>query len=78
MLSCLTVIATVITGIGEVMTGSASTAVESLSSDFPVESAQIPRDADSSVHGWLVRGIRGSGVVLRFIQSHSNQLEMLS
>lgn len=78
MLSCLTVIATVIIGIGEVMTGSASTAVKSLSSDFPVESVQIPRDVDSSIHGWLARGIRGGGVVLLVHSIRSNRLEMLS
>lgn len=70
--------ATVITGIGEVMTGSASTAVESLSSDFPVESVQIPRDADASVRGWLARGVRGGGVVLLVHSIRSNRLEMLS
>ncbi len=78
ILSCLTAVATVITGIGEVMTGSASTAVESLVSDFPVESVRIPRDADASVHGWLARGVRGSGVVLLVHSIRSNRLEMLS
>lgn len=79
ILSCLIAMAVVIIGIGEVMTGPASTAVESLSSDFPVESVQIPLlDADSSVHGWLVRGVRGGGVVLLVHSIRSNRLEMLS
>lgn len=79
VLSCLIAMAVVIIGIGEVMTGPASTAVESLSSDFPVEPVQIPLpDADSSVHGWLARGIRGDGVVLLVHSIRSNRLEMLS
>jgi len=79
ILSCLIAMAVVIVGIGEVMTGPASTAVESLSSDFPVEPVQIPLlDADSSVHGWLVRGVRGGGAVLLVHSIRSNRLEMLS
>ncbi len=68
----------VIIGIGEVMTGPASTAVESLSSDFPVEPVQIPLNADSSVHGWLSHGAHGGGVVLLVHSIRSNRLEMLS
>lgn len=78
MLSCLIAMVVVIIGIGEVMTGPASTAVESLSSDFPVEAVQIPLNADSSVHGWLARGARGGGVVLLAHSIRSNRLEMLS
>lgn len=78
MLSCLIAVAIVIIGIGEVMTGPASTAVESLSSDFPVEPALIPLNADSSVHGWLAHGVRGGGVVLLVHSIRSNRLEMLS
>ncbi|MCX7185341.1 MAG: alpha/beta fold hydrolase [Nitrosospira sp.] len=79
ILSCLIAMAVVIIGIGEVMTGPASTAVESLSSDFPVEPVQIPLlDADSSVHGWLARGVRGGGAVLLVHSIRSNRLEMLS
>ena len=78
MLSCLTAMIVVIIGIGEVMTGPASTAVDSLSSDFPVEPVQIPLNADSSVHGWLARGARGGGVVLLVHSIRSNRLEMLS
>ncbi len=36
--------------IGEVLTGPASTAVESLSSDLPAESVRIPLDSGSRVH----------------------------
>ncbi|MDO8436999.1 MAG: hypothetical protein Q7S69_02395 [Nitrosomonadaceae bacterium] len=75
MLSCLIA---VIIGIGEVMTGPASAAVESLSSDFPVEPVQIPLNADSSVHGWLSRGAHDGGVVLLVHSIRSNRLEMLS
>ena len=78
MLSCLIAMIVVIIGIGEVMTGPASTAVDSLSSDFPVEPVQIPLNADSSVHGWLARGVRGGGVVLLVHSIRSNRLEMLS
>ncbi len=78
MLSCLIAMVVVIIGIGEVMTGPASTAVESLSSDFPVEAVQIPLNAGSSVHGWLARGARGGGVVLLAHSIRSNRLEMLS
>lgn len=78
MLSCLIAVAIVIIGIGEVMTGPASTAVESLSSDFPVEPVLIPLNADSSVHGWLAHGVRGGGVVLLAHSIRSNRLEMLS
>lgn len=78
ILSCLITVTVVIIGIGEVMTGPASTAVESLSSDFPVEAVQIPLDTGSSVHGWLARGARGGGVVLLVHSIRSNRLEMLS
>ena len=78
ILSCLIAMAVVIIGIGEVMTGPASTAVESLSSDFPVEAVRIPLNAGSSVHGWLARGTRGGGVVLLVHSVRSNRLEMLS
>ena len=78
MSSCMIAVIVVIIGIGEVMTGPASTAVESLSSDFPVEPVQIPLNADSSVHGWLARGAHGGGVVLLVHSIRSNRLEMLS
>jgi pimeloyl-ACP methyl ester carboxylesterase len=64
--------------IGEVLTGPASTAVESLSSDFPVESVRIPLDNGSRVHGWLAKGAQGGGVVLLVHSVRSNRLEMLS
>ncbi len=78
VLSCLIAMAVVIIGIGEVMTGPASTAVESLSSDFPVEAVQIPLGAGASVHGWLARGAHGGGVILLLHSIRSNRLEMLS
>ena len=68
----------VVIGVGEVMTGPASTAVESLSSDFPVESIQIPLNNGSRVNGWLARGVHGSGVVLLVHSIRSNRVEMLS
>jgi hypothetical protein len=77
MLSCLTAMVVIIIGIGEVMTGPASTAVDSLTSDFPAEPVQIPLNADSSVHGWMARGSCG-GVVLLVRSIRSNRLEMLS
>ncbi|MEI8385817.1 MAG: alpha/beta fold hydrolase [Nitrosomonadaceae bacterium] len=64
--------------IGEVLTGPASTAVESLSSDFPAESVRIPLDNGSRVHGWLAKGTQGGGVVLLVHSVRSNRLEMLS
>ena len=72
------IIIAVVIGVGEVMTGPASTAVESLSSDFPVESIQIPLNNDSRVNGWLARGRHGGGVVLLVHSIRSNRLEMLS
>lgn len=65
-------------GIGQLLTGSASTAVGSLSADFPVESVQIPAASGDSVHGWLAHGISGNGAVLLVHSMRSNRLEMLS
>jgi len=74
-------------GVGELLTGAAPTAVDSLagtlSSDFPVEPVQIPvdagsRDPDASVRGWLTRGARGGGMVLLVHSIRSNRIEMLS
>lgn len=73
-------------GVGELLSGAAPTAVDSLSgsvsSDFPVESVQIPlnvgsRDAGSGVHGWLRRGAHGGGVILLVHSIRSNRVEML-
>ncbi|MDN5935220.1 MAG: alpha/beta fold hydrolase [Nitrosospira sp.] len=74
-------------GVGELLTGAAPTAVNSLagtlSSGFPVEPVQIPlnassRDPDTRVHGWLARGARGGGMVLLVHSIRSNRVEMLS
>jgi len=64
--------------IGALLTAPAPTAVETLSADFPVESVQIPVPNESAVHGWLVYGKPGGGVVLLAHSMHSNRLEMLS
>ncbi|KIO48225.1 esterase [Nitrosospira sp. NpAV] len=85
--ACVTVIIITAVGVGELLTGAAPTSVDSLSgpvsSDFPVESVQIPlaassRDADSSVHGWLKRGAHGGGMILLVHSIRSNRVEMLS
>ena len=74
-------------GVGELLTGAVPTSVDSLSgsvsSDFPVESVQIPinatsRAANTSVHGWLKRGTHGGGVILLVHSIRSNRVEMLS
>lgn len=74
-------------GVGELLTGAAPTAVDSLagtlSTDFPVEPVQISvntasRDADARVHGWMKRGARGGGVILLVHSIRSNRVEMLS
>jgi len=64
--------------IGALLTAPAPTAVETLSADFPVESVQIPVPNESAVHGWLVYGKPGGGVVLLAHSMRSNRLEMLS
>lgn len=74
-------------GVGELLTGAVPTAVNSLSSslssNFPVESVQIPLnaragDTEASVHGWLRRGMHGDGVILLVHSIRSNRVEMLS
>lgn len=74
-------------GVGELLTGAAPTAVDSLAgtlaTDFPVEPVQIPvntssRDPNANVRGWLARGARGGGVVLLVHSIRSNRVEMLS
>ncbi|MDQ3186323.1 MAG: alpha/beta fold hydrolase [Pseudomonadota bacterium] len=74
-------------GVGELLTGAAPTAVDSLagtlSTDFPVEPVRISvnarsRDAAASVHGWLRPGTRGGSVVLLVHSIRSNRVEMLS
>ncbi len=70
-------------GVGELLSGAVPTAVNTLSTDLPVEPVQIPVDANSrdenaSVRGWLVRGVRGGGIVLLVHSIRSNRVEMLS
>jgi fermentation-respiration switch protein FrsA (DUF1100 family) len=70
-------------GVGELLSGAAPTAVNTLSTDIPVEPVQIPasthsREENSSVHGWLLRGARNGGVVLLVHSIRSNRVEMLS
>ncbi|WP_293007334.1 alpha/beta hydrolase [Nitrosomonas sp.] len=64
--------------IGTILTASAPTAVGLLITDFPVESVQIPDTDGPTVHGWLVYGKPGNGVVLLVHSMRSNRLEMLS
>jgi pimeloyl-ACP methyl ester carboxylesterase len=64
--------------IGQLLTGPASTAVGTLSTDFPAKPVQFPVNAESPVHGWLVNGEPGNGVVLLAHSIRSNRLEMLS
>ncbi|WP_295628225.1 alpha/beta hydrolase [uncultured Nitrosomonas sp.] len=64
--------------IGTILTASAPTAVGVLTTDFPVESVQIPDIDGPTVHGWLVYGKSGNGVVLLVHSMRSNRLEMLS
>ncbi|MDH5553060.1 MAG: alpha/beta hydrolase [Nitrosomonas sp.] len=64
--------------IGQLITGSASTAVGSLSADFPVDAVQIPVNSEINVHGWLAPGVSGKGMVLLVHSMRSNRLEMLS
>lgn len=78
LLSLLFAIILVFFGIGQLITGSASTAVGSLSADFPVENIQIPVNFETDVHGWLAPGVTGNGVVLLVHSMRSNRLEMLS
>lgn len=64
--------------VGQLLTGPASTAVGTLSTDFPTEQVQFPVNSESPVHGWLVYGDPGYGVVLLAHSIRSNRLEMLS
>lgn len=85
--ACLAAVILAAIGVGELLTGAAPTAVDSLagtlSADFPVEPVQISvkagsRDGDAMVHGWLRRGTRGGGMVLLVHSIRSNRMEMLS
>ncbi len=64
--------------IGALVTGSAPSAVGTLSTDFPVEAVQIPATNESEVHGWLAYGQHNGGVILLAHSMRSNRLEMLS
>lgn len=64
--------------IGPLLTAPAPTAVSTLSADFQVKSVEIPGLQGAAVHGWLVYGKPGSGVVLLVHSMRSNRLEMLS
>lgn len=63
---------------GSWLTAPASTAVGSLSVDFPVTTVSIPAAGQSSVQGWLAHGAPNGGVVLLVHSMRSNRLEMLS
>jgi pimeloyl-ACP methyl ester carboxylesterase len=90
MSACLAAVIAVILaaiGVGELLTGAAPTAVDSLagtlSTDFSVEPVQIAvktgsRDTGARAHGWLRRGARGGGVILLVHSIRSNRVEMLS
>jgi pimeloyl-ACP methyl ester carboxylesterase len=70
-------------GVGELLSGAVPTAVNTLSTDLTVEPVQIPVNSrleskNALVHGWLVRGVRGRGVVLLVHSIRSNRVEMLS
>ncbi len=83
LFSCIAAILVVTVSVGELLSGAAPTAVNTLSIDFPVEPVQIPLSTHSSeensgVHGWLARGIRDGGAVLLVHSIRSNRVEMLS
>ncbi|MDE2387511.1 MAG: alpha/beta hydrolase [Betaproteobacteria bacterium] len=78
ILAAITGIALALFAIGPLLTAPAPTAVGTLSADFPVEPVEIPAANGSVVHGWLVRGKPGGGVVLLVHSMRSNRLEMLS
>lgn len=63
--------------LGEIATGPAPTAVEVLVPDFPIRNVSIDTDDDHVVHGWLIEGRPGYGVVLLVHSMRSNRLEML-
>lgn len=81
--SCLAVILLAALGVGELLSGAVPTAVNTLSIDLPVEPVEIPvytdaHEASSNVHGWLLRGVRGHGMVMLVHSLRSNRVEMLS
>lgn len=64
--------------VGHLLTGNASTAVGTLTTDFSAEPVQFSFNSAFPVHGWLVYGEPGKGVVLLVHSMRSNRLEMLS
>ncbi|MCB1984622.1 MAG: alpha/beta fold hydrolase [Burkholderiales bacterium] len=64
--------------VGELVTGSAPTATETLSTDLPVHSVRIPAPNGTNVHGWLAYGKGGNGAILLVHSIRSNRVEMLS
>ncbi|MCB1935097.1 MAG: alpha/beta fold hydrolase [Nitrosomonas sp.] len=63
---------------GELVTGSAATATETLLTDIPVQSVKIPAADGNLVHGWIAYGEDGNGAVLLVHSIRSNRVEMLS
>jgi fermentation-respiration switch protein FrsA (DUF1100 family) len=83
LFTCVAAVLLAALGVGELLSGAVPTAVNTLSIDLPVESVQIPvnaqlGDTSASVQGWLVRGVRGGAVVLLVHSIRSNRVEMLS
>lgn len=81
LFTCIAAVLLAALGVGELLSGAVPTAVNTLSIDLPVESVQIPAEAGeagASVQGWLVRGVRGGGVILLVHSIRSNRVEMLS
>jgi alpha-beta hydrolase superfamily lysophospholipase len=85
LLSGLAAVLLAALAVGELLSGAAPTAVNTLSLDanFPVKPVRIPlhdhsRDEDATVRGWLVPGRRGRGMVLLVHSIRSNRVEMLS
>lgn len=64
--------------VGEIVTGTAATATETLLTDLPVHSVTIPDSGGADVQGWLVHGEHGNGAVLLVHSIRSNRVEMLS
>lgn len=64
--------------VGELVTGSAPTATETLLTDLPVHTVRIPDSNGTNVHGWLVYGKGGNGAILLVHSIRSNRVEMLS
>ena len=84
-LSFITALLLAAIGVGELLSGAVPTAVNTLSTDFPVEQVRIPvnsssrqKNTNALVQGWLVRGVRGHGMVLLVHSIRSNRVEMLS